>query len=148
MAQYMLDRTVRKLNKDDKMRENEIDPDKDYDDDKQLPEINQGEINPADGANPLEVIDSEAQTPSDFDDLQKQDAYAYRADVNDADKYESREIVLDDVYKTENTVGTPNVVSTSLLKSYIVIVSIMIVVIVSMYKFLRRHRVPIRYRHR
>ena len=148
MAQYMLDRTVRKLNKDDKMRENEIDPDKDYDDDKQLPEINQGEINPADGANPLEVIDSKAQTPSDFDDLQKQDAYAYRADVNDADKYESREIVLDDVYKTENTVGTPNVVSTTLLKSYIVIVGIMIVVIVSMYKFLRRHRVLIRYRHR
>ena len=148
VAQYMLDRTVRKLNRDDKARENEIDPDKDYDDGKQLPEINQGEINPADGANPLEVIDSEAQTPSDFDDLQKQDAYAYRADVNDADKYESREIVLDDVYKTENTVGTPNVVSTSLLKSYIVIVGIMIVVIVSMYKFLRRHRVLIRYRHR
>ena len=142
VAQDVQDRTVRKLTRDDKTKENEIDPGKDYDASKQLSEIN------LDVANPLEVIDAEAQTPSDFDDLQKQDSYAYRADVNDADKYESREIVLDDVHKTENTIGTSNVGSTSLLKSYVIIVGIMFVVIVSMYKFLRRHRVLIRYRHR
>jgi len=90
-------------------------------------------------------------TVDDGDD----DAYGDRkhADVHkDMDDRLSNEIVVGHADEIANAdtpgLGGPNVSAMSVLKTYVLIVAVMFFLIVFMCKFLRKHRVHIRYRHR
>jgi len=84
------------------------------------------------------------------------DAYGNRkhADVDkDTDDRHSNEIVVGHADEIANAdvpgmVPGSNVSATSVLKAYVLIIAVMFFLIVFMCKFLRKHRVHIRYRHR
>ena len=138
----------------------EIDPKNDYDDnDKQLPEIDaiDDDVN-RHGGDEHRALGGDGGVPAPKDDgvdneaKQKDDSYVYdpnKIDVANDEEERKGEISLDEADKHAFVDGnTSNVTAMSLFKAYVLLLLVMFVLVVSMCKFLRRHRVLIRYRHR